>query len=38
MPAPVKKQDEDQLILVFRSEVLGKRVCVLEMVWQRKGK
>ncbi|KTD49647.1 3-hydroxymyristoyl-ACP dehydratase [Legionella quinlivanii] len=32
----LKKQDEEQLVLVFRSEVDGKRVCVLEMVWQRK--
>ena len=28
----VKKQDENELVLSFRSEVEGKRVCVLDMV------
>ena len=28
----VKKQDEQELVLSFRSEVEGKRVCVLDMV------
>ncbi len=28
----VKKHDEDMLVLTYRSEVDGKRVCVLEMV------
>ncbi|RUQ85287.1 hotdog family protein [Legionella septentrionalis] len=28
----VKQRDEEELILAFRSEVAGKRVCVLEMV------
>ncbi|MFA5960062.1 MAG: hydroxymyristoyl-ACP dehydratase [Tatlockia sp.] len=28
----LKKQDEEQLILSFRSEVLGKRVCVLDLI------
>lgn len=33
----VKQQDEQQLILSFRSEVEGKRVCVVDIVMQVKG-
>lgn len=34
----VKKQDDNELILSYRSEVDGKRVCVLEVVLLSKGK
>lgn len=34
----VKQQDEQQLILSYRSEVEGKRVCVLEVVMTAEGK
>ncbi|WP_019217888.1 hotdog family protein [Legionella tunisiensis] len=34
----VKQQDEQQLVLSYRSEVAGKRVCVLEVVMNAKGK
>ncbi|MBA2657760.1 MAG: hydroxymyristoyl-ACP dehydratase [Tatlockia sp.] len=33
----VKQQDEQQLVLTYRSEVDGKRVCVLELVMTAKG-
>lgn len=33
----VKQQDNQQLILTYRSEVEGKRVCVLELVMTAKG-
>ncbi|ASQ47190.1 hydroxymyristoyl-ACP dehydratase [Legionella clemsonensis] len=33
----VKQQDDQQLILSYRSEVEGKRVCVLELVMTAKG-
>lgn len=33
----VKHQDEQQLVLAFRSEVEGKRVCVLELVMTARG-
>lgn len=34
----VKKQTEEELILTFRSEVLGKRVCVVDVVLIPRGK
>ncbi len=34
----VKKQTEDELILAFRSEVAGKRVCVVDVVLIPRGK
>lgn len=34
----VKQQDEQQLILSYRSELAGKRVCILEVVMTAKGK
>lgn len=33
----VKQQDEQQLVLSYRSEVAGKRVCVLDVVMKAKG-
>jgi hypothetical protein len=34
----VKQQSDEELILTFRSEVNGKRVCVVEVVLISKGK
>ena len=34
----VKKQTEEELILAFRSEVLGKRVCIVDVVLIPRGK